>query len=112
MSLNPDEEGWMTFSTSIENIFGLQHSSDDFHLWTEKLANHINFLIDKDFNKLMAILYRLDINEIKLRQLILENREEDAGKIIADLIIQRQIEKIKSRQQFKSDADIAEDEKW
>ena len=112
MSLNPHEEGWMAFSTSIENIFDLQHSGDDFQQWSDRLANHINFLIDKDFNKLLTILYRLDINEIKLRQLILENREVDAGKTIAGLIIERQLEKVKSRKQYKSDADIAEDEKW
>ena len=112
MSLNPAEDGWMSFSTSIENIFDLEHSCDDFQLWSDKLANHINFLIEKDFNKLLAILYRLDINETKLRQHILENREADAGKTIAGLIIERQLEKLKSRRQSKSDADIAEDEKW
>jgi hypothetical protein len=112
MSLNHSEEDWMAFSTSIENIFDLQQSGDDFQLWSDRLANHINYLIDKDFNKLLAILYRLDVNEIKLRQLILENSEGDAGKMIAGLIIERQLEKMKSRRQFKPDADIAEDEKW
>ena len=112
MSQKNDEEGWMTFSTSIESLFDLQHSGDEFRQWSDRLANHINYLIDKDFNKLLAILYRLDINESKLRQLILENSEGDTGKTIAGLIIERQLEKMKSRKQFKSDADIAEDEKW
>jgi len=112
MSLNQGEDVWLAFNASLETIYDLQHSGADFQIWSEKLASHINFLIDKDFNKLLSILYRLDINEIKLRQLILETREEDAGKTIAGLIIERQLEKLKSRQQFKSGTDIPEDEKW
>lgn len=112
MAQNRNEEHWLELSTLIDNIFELEHSTTDLKTWRDRLANHINFLIDKDFNKLIAILYRLDVNEIKLKQLILENREKNAGKTIAVLIIERQIEKIKSRKQFRSDADIADEDKW
>lgn len=79
----------------------------------EKLADYINQLIQADFDKLVSLLYRLDINETKLKSLLKENPGEDAGKIIADLIIERQLQKIKSRQQHsKRDDNIAEDEKW
>lgn len=79
----------------------------------ERLAEHINQLIQKDFSKLVSLLYRIDINEPRLKALLNENRESDAGKIIADLIIERQLQKIKSRQQFKQpDRNIDEDEKW
>ena len=61
----------------------------------------------------MGILYRIDVNERKLKYLLQENVGEDAAFIIADLIIERQIEKIKSRQQFsRRDDNISEEEKW
>ena len=73
----------------------------------------INYLIIHDFNKLIYILYRADINEQKLNKLLAENKKEDAGKIIAALFIQRQLEKIKSREDSKLNKnDIPDEERW
>jgi hypothetical protein len=45
--------------------------------------------------------------------LLQQSRGQDAGKIIADLILERQEQKIKSRSRFKQqDDDIINDEKW
>src|SRR5258706_9623938 len=77
------------------------------------LVAGINELIQHDFQRLVAILYRLDVSEEKLKQLLKENRMTDAGDIITDLIIERQMQKIKSRQQFNQPGnDIDENEKW
>jgi ribosome-associated translation inhibitor RaiA len=77
------------------------------------LAAHINQLIQNDFHKLISILYRLDVSEAKLKQLLEENTDSDAGIIIANLVIERQLQKIKSRRQFsKRDNNIDENEKW
>ncbi len=77
------------------------------------LAEHINYLIQKDFQKLVFVLYRVDVNESKLKALLQENRQEDAGNIIATLIIERQLQKIKSRQEYREkNNDIKDDEKW
>ncbi|MGZ8550758.1 MAG: hypothetical protein ACXWV2_08855 [Chitinophagaceae bacterium] len=80
----------------------------------EIIADYINPLIGNNFNKLISILYRLDINEPKLRKLLNDNPAEDAGIIIADLIIERQIQKIQSRESFhkKDETGIDENEKW
>ena len=63
------------------------------------LSEYINHLIQKDFQKLVSILYRIDVSENKLKK-VLENSNQEAGKIIAELIIERQLQKIKSRQQY------------
>jgi len=79
----------------------------------DKLANLINNLIQTDFQKLISILYRIDVSETKLKNLLKENPGEDAGLIIADLIIERQLQKIKSRQEFRrDDNNISDEEKW
>jgi hypothetical protein len=75
-----------------------------------RLAIYINDLIERDFQKLISILYRLDVSEEKLKSLLLKNEGEDAGIIIAHLIIERQLQKIKSRQQFSKRDDIIKDE--
>ena len=77
------------------------------------LAAHINHLINHDFEKLVFYLYRIDVNESKMKQLLDRQEGENAACLIADLIIERQSEKIKSRQQFRQRGnDIEEDEKW
>ena len=77
------------------------------------LVEKINDLINNDFQKLVSILYRMDVSEIKLKQLLNENPGTNAALIIADLMIERQAEKIRSRQQFKKkDENISDDEKW
>ncbi|HLG38949.1 MAG TPA: hypothetical protein VI461_04735, partial [Chitinophagaceae bacterium] len=51
----------------------------------EKLSQHINYLIVNDFQKLVSILYRIDVSEAKLKYLLKENAETDAALIIAEL---------------------------
>lgn len=78
-----------------------------------QLAAHVNDLIINNFQKLVSVLYRLDVSESKLKHLLQESPDAEASFIIADLIIERQLQKIKSRQQFRQrDNDIDENEKW
>lgn len=77
------------------------------------IAADINKLIQTDFEKLVSILYRMDISEPKLKSLLNQNRGTDAGFIIADMMIERQEQKIKSRQQFSQrDNNISDEERW
>lgn len=78
-----------------------------------QLASYINQLIRNDFDKLISYLYRIDVNEQKLKTLLQQNPQEDAGNLIASLIIERQEQKIKTREQFSQrDNDFDEEEKW
>ena len=76
------------------------------------LAEKIDQLINTDFQKLVSILYRMDVSESKLKQLLNENPGTSASLIITDLMIERQEQKIISRQQFRKDENISDDEKW
>jgi len=79
----------------------------------EKLAAYINHLINHDFQQLVMILYRVDVNERKLMALLKENQNEHAGRIIAELIIERQLQKIKTRKEHsKKQDDFNSEEKW
>jgi hypothetical protein len=78
----------------------------------KRLSAEINHLIQGDFHRLIAFLYRLDISEIKLKQTLEENTDKDAGELIANLVVERQLQKLHTRQSFKPQQDIPEDEKW
>lgn len=80
--------------------------------YREQLAVYINELINTDFEKLASILYRVDVDEKKLKKLLADNPDTDAGLLIADLVIERQIEKKKSREKFRRDSSISDEEKW
>ena len=76
----------------------------------EQLAAHINHLINHDFEKLVFYLYRIDVNEQKMKAL-LQSPHENAGELIAQLIIDRQLEKQKTKEQFRNTGE-SEEEKW
>jgi hypothetical protein len=78
-----------------------------------RLKDHINELILHRFDYLVSLLYRMDIDEKKLRRLIADHPGADAAAIIAEMVIERQLMKIKSRQEFRQQDNAASDEeKW
>lgn len=78
----------------------------------EALATFINNLINTNFERLVSLLYRIDVSEVKLKSLLHDNPASNAGDIIAALIIERQLQKIKFRQQSGRNNNISEEEKW
>lgn len=79
----------------------------------QQLTDHINHLINTDFEKLIYYLYRIDVNEAKMKQLLQQQGGENAAELIAKLIIDRQLQKIKSRAEHKtSNTDDEGAERW
>lgn len=98
----------------LQNVqLGISVQVNSYQQLQHQLARRINYLITHDFSLLISILYRLDISEKKLRQLLFPSGEATAGDIIAELVIERQVQKIASRKAFKDNStDIPEAEKW
>jgi len=82
--------------------------------WMNILTSAINELLITDFNKLISILYRLDVSEPRLRQRLASAPARDAATTIADMIVERQVQKIKSRQETGRDdiTNIPEEDRW
>jgi hypothetical protein len=76
------------------------------------LADTINYLIQNDFSRLVQILYRKDVSETKLREMLAGHPDEDAGLIIGQLLIEREKKRMESRVRFKKNDNISDDEKW
>ena len=78
-----------------------------------RLMYLINTLIQKDFNALLQLLYHIDVDENKIRLYLKENKNMDSASLLADLIIERQQQKMKSRHEFRTKNKMDDnDEKW
>ena len=78
----------------------------------EELIRFINYLLFEDFNLLLHLLYRVDVNEEKLKILVKENPGKDTATIIADMLIERQEEKLRTKALLKDGDDVKDEEKW
>jgi hypothetical protein len=77
-----------------------------------KLIQYIHQLLVHDFNRLVQLLYRVDVSEQKLKELLHKNEATDSAVIISDLLIERQQQKIKTKSSFRKSGNIPDDEKW
>lgn len=88
-----------SFEIDEQRLPATNNDDEKFRAFRQVLIQRIDELIHHDMEKLKWILYRIDISEKKLTE-ALRNSEADAATIIADMIIQRQIEKAESRKKF------------
>ncbi|MFM2361157.1 MAG: hypothetical protein RLZZ316_59 [Bacteroidota bacterium] len=88
-------------------------AANSYNILLAGLAAHINQLIQHRFDKLIQLLYQIDVDEKKLKTILQNNAATDAGMLIAAIIIKRQLQKIQSIHQFSANKNnIADDEKW
>ena len=81
--LNIEEPG-LVFS----NLYKLEY-------W---LTGEIELLIDHDLQRLMNILYRIDVNEEKTKMAFTHSKP---AREIAKLIIERELQKVATREKYK-----------
>lgn len=67
---------------------------DKLHQW---LTYEVAILIDQDFQMFLNMLYRIDVDEQKVKAAFAEN---DAPASIAGLIIDRELMKVKTREKY------------
>jgi hypothetical protein len=56
-------------------------------------------------------LYRVDIDEPRLKALLKQEKDKDAAVIISRLIIERQLQKIRDRKKFNN-SNYSDEERW
>lgn len=65
----------------------------------ELLLRQVNYLLERDFERLLQSLYRIDVPEQKFRESLVS--QDPAGQI-TDLILQRELLKVKTRRWYAS----------
>ena len=76
------------------------------------LAERVNGMIQQNFGELVQLLYRVDVSEAKLRSLLEADAGEDAARVIARLILERQWQKIETRRRYRQDPGESNEERW
>ncbi|MTI19647.1 hypothetical protein E1176_01295 [Fulvivirga sp. RKSG066] len=66
----------------------------------KKLTPIINHLLDHDLNRLLTALYRIDVSEAKVKKVIASAKPEIIGDTIAQLIIDRELQKVETRRKY------------
>lgn len=77
-----------------------------------ELSAYLNYLLVNDFSALVQILYRVDVSEQRLKTILKENKEADAGDLLSELIMHRQEEKTILRQSFPPAEGLSNEESW
>ena len=80
----------------------------------ELLAAKLELMISNDFQQFVYLLYRVDVAEKKVKQLLNEAAllGTDPYKPIANLVLERQLQKIISRATFKQENLPDDEERW
>jgi hypothetical protein len=88
----------------VQDTFDVEVLPDlPFAALRQKLIERVDELFRCDMEKLKWILYRIDVQEAELTRLLRENTDREVAEIIADAIIQRQLQKIETRKRFSAD---------
>jgi hypothetical protein len=66
----------------------------------KKLEEVIFQMLSNEFEKLCNVMYRLDVSEAKFNTALLK-APEDAASEIADLVIDREIQKVRTRELYR-----------
>lgn len=75
--------------------------SVDLNTLHKKLSILVAYLMEKDMHRLLNAMYRLDVSEIKFHEAMQSMSREEAALRIADLIIEREMQKVKTRLHYK-----------
>jgi len=94
-------EDLKALSRIIGNDFELEEeiSAD---LLREKMIYAFSWLLDNDISKMMNILYRADVDEDKLKSLLVSRSQLPSAEVIADEYISRQRQKVETRKKYSS----------
>jgi len=76
-------------------------SPEDFSEIRSRLTILISNLLDSDIQGLLSLLYRIDVSEQKVKNILATANQGEMAKKIAVLIIERQIQKIITRIKYK-----------
>ncbi len=84
-----------------QNSFEFDHGNVSVEEILTRLTQIVDYLISNDFNKLLNALYRIDVSEDRLKA-TLANNPENAAHVIAQMILERELQKVESRKRYSA----------
>lgn len=68
----------------------------------EKMVHAFSWLLDNDISKMMNILYRADVDEDKLKSLLVSRSQLPSAEVIADEYISRLKQKVETWKKYST----------
>jgi hypothetical protein len=103
MDKTGNEGEWVEIAHSLSGNYGLDLAERlSWQEGEDLLTERLNEMARDDFHGLVALLYRIDVHEERLREAIKVQAGVDAGRIMARMIMERILEKVRTRRQFGS----------
>ena len=90
-----------------DNVLG---QPDGLEMLRQRVAAVVEYLLEKDFEKLLNLLYIMDVSEEKIK-VALNTPAVDIHFLIADIIIEREWQKVESRIMYKQEK-LDDEESW
>ncbi len=79
----------------------------------KELASLLNDMILHRFDLLVQLLYKIDVPEEQVEQLLREHPQSDAGMLLAELLLQRQEQKkVILKKPTTNPTDIPDEDRW
>lgn len=107
ITLLPETITQLSEDTSLQLPPGISYE-----LLEELLAQQLETLISNNFQQFVLLLYKIDVAETKIRDILAADLSPDVYRKIASLLIERQQEKIISRKTHSKPANDDGEEKW
>ncbi|MEQ8904757.1 hypothetical protein [Ekhidna sp.] len=85
----------------LEEQMEFQEGENEFDRLEDFLTQQVNYLLDHDLNKLLNALYRIDIPENQVKNLLQQSQQGTIARNMAKAIIERERQKVINRQQYR-----------
>ena len=85
----------------LESGFDLNGSNADDRLTTE-LTQVVRYLLDHDFQRLLNALYRIDVSEQKVKEILSQAHPDQLAAELATEILKREQQKLYYRMKYQS----------
>jgi hypothetical protein len=88
----------------LENSFEVERAEDiSLNEIKKRLESVIRNLLDKDLERLLSILYLIDVSQDKTDEIFSIDSKDDIAPLLAEAVIQRQLEKLETRMKYRTD---------
>ncbi|MGQ1911560.1 hypothetical protein ACT3CE_17485 [Marinifilum sp. RC60d5] len=96
------EKDFAQFGLEVQFSGDINNAYQELYL---QLKEHLRDLLDRDYHRLVLLLYQIDLSEKQIMTTELKYPDMPKEKLLADLVILRELKKVLIRNYFKENPD-------